>query len=199
MAALDWQSRVDDLNALTPTGADEKNRDQTVSRLTDSGTGYDTARTSLGPSTVDAAQAAGDSAHMTATSAWVASTQPAHERGDACARFILGSGSAIAFATDGSAETALLTRMSDAKKALTPTHPKISLKEELAAHERAVLNAYAAKPVGPTYGPPYDGVLVPALDRYVGGKGRSIYRFEVEELGPLIAEADLLLTELAFT
>jgi hypothetical protein len=59
---LDWQTPVDDLNALTVSGADEKNRDLMVGRLTDAGTLYDAARTALGTSAVDAAQAAGDAA-----------------------------------------------------------------------------------------------------------------------------------------
>jgi hypothetical protein len=197
--ALDWASRVTALNGLSLIGADDRNRDSMSSRLTGQGTAYDAARSELGPAACDAAKLAGDLAFAAASSSWATATEPVHERADACARFILGSGAPIAFLPDGSAQAALTTRMSEASTALkSTTHPKRSLAEELDAHEHAVLSAYSARPVVPTYGPPYT-TRTPILGAVAVSKDYNLHEFERDVLGPLIAEADLLLAELAFT
>jgi hypothetical protein len=201
MAALDWQTPRDALNALTLSGADDRNRDNAVSNLTHRGTAYDAARADLGASGVDAAKAAGDAAFASATAAWETSTQLAHETADQFARFIVG-GSPIPFAPDASNQGALATRMDEAETALTtthPTHPKASLREELDVHQQGVASAYGARPKTPSYGPPYT-TRTPILGGISGTtKAYNLYEYERDVLGPLIAEADLLLAELAFT
>jgi hypothetical protein len=199
MAALDWTSRVTALNALVLTGADDSNRDNMVGRLTGSGEKSDAAYSFFGASTVDAAKAAGDAAFASASSAWAGSTEPTHERADAFARFIVG-GSPIPFAADASNQAALTTRMSEADAALkTPAHPKAKLAEELDAHQHAVSSAYGARPITPSYGEPYT-TRTYLLGGIVGTtRSYNLYEFERDVLGPLIAEADLLLAELAFT
>lgn len=199
--AIDWQTRVDDLAALTLTGADDTNRDSMIARLSAAGVLYDNVRAAVGTSDIEAERAAADGAFTTAVTTWVATAQPVHERADSMTRFILGTGSPIVFASDGSAEDELVGRLSDAQKKVTsPSDPSFALADELGAHAGAVAHAYAARPKAPTYGPllmtPRVGF---GVDSAIGFPRVSIRSYEVKVLQPLVDEADILLAELAFS
>ena len=195
--AIDYQARIDALDLLTLAGADAANRTSMNARLANEGGKYDSARTALGPSSVDAAQAAGDAAFASATTTWATTTQPVHDSADQFGRFIVG-GSPIVFASDGSAGPALFERLADADTALSnEAHPKHALRDELRVHTRAATQAYGQRPTAPTYGAPYT-----TRTYLLGGipgttRGYNLFEFERDVLGPLIAEADLLIDELS--
>jgi len=197
--AIDWQQRVDDLNALTLAGADAANRTSMNARLANEGGKYDSARTALGSGSVDAAQAAGDAAFAAATTAWATTTDPVHVSADQFGIFVI-PGSPIPFASDGSAGPALFARLTDADTALSnPAHPKAALLDELRVHTRAASQAYGQRPTAPTYGAPYTTrtYLLGGIPGIPGStRSYNLFEFERDVLGPLVAEADLLIDEL---
>lgn len=198
---LDVQGRIDDLAARSLAGADATNRDAMVTRLTEAGDLYADALSAVGSVAVEAARVAADTAFTAATAAWISSAQPAHEAADRFARYVLGTGAPIAFVSDGSAADELLTRQTQASKALeAPGHPMHALADESQAHANAVGSAYNARPIEPHYGPPLTTpTAVFGVPPSSGVPRVSIRSYEVNVLGPLLAEADLLIAELDFT
>lgn len=201
---IDWATRVTSLNGLSLAGADAENRSRLVTELTGKGTPYDSARAALGATDADTAKSAGDAAFAASVAAWAVEAQPAHERADAMARYILGGGAPIAFATDGSAEGALDSRLADAKDFLASIDgtAKLPLATDLATHVAYTARIYGQRPKVPEYaaGTAYTR-QAPGLLVYGAGKwrGASLRDYERATLQPLIDEADLLILELAFT